>query len=62
MQPNDFVFNQIYKGALNQGAKEDSAHRFAVIGLDKFKKGKYGGAKVSHLIEQCIKDAKRESK
>jgi len=57
----DFVFNQIYKGALAAGAKEKQAKDHAVMGLNDYKKGKFQG-KASKLIEDRIKQAKRKSK
>ena len=62
MMPNDFVFNQIYKGALNAGANERAAHNNALLGLEDYKKHKLGTKKVSSLIETRIKQAKKESK
>jgi hypothetical protein len=61
MQPNDFVFSQIYKGALKSGATERFAHRHAVMGLEDYKKSKIA-TKVSKLIEQRIKDAIKDTK
>jgi len=43
MNQTDFVFNQIYKGALKAGAGEKQAHAHAVMGLEDYKKGKLGG-------------------
>lgn len=60
MNPSDFVYDQIFKGAIRQGTKQDSAHRHAVMGLDELKKGKMGGARASKLIERHIAEAKRE--
>ena len=54
MNPNDFVYTQIYKGALNVGASALSAQQSAAIGSDEYRKGKFG-KKVSHLIEEKIK-------
>lgn len=54
---NDFVYSQIYKGALAQGAKEKHAKDCAVMGLDDYKKGKFTG-KPSKLIESRIKEAR----
>lgn len=57
----DFVFNQVYKGAMKGGAKQEIAHQQAVICLDEYKKGKYS-KKVSFLIEGHIKKAIERSK
>jgi len=56
---NDFVFDQIYKGALAAGAKEKAAHDHALMGVDDYKKGKFQG-KASKLIESRIKLAKKK--
>lgn len=58
---NDFVFNQIYKGALKEGASDRNANNAAVMGLDRYKKGRYQG-KVLDLILSQIKYAKRMDK
>lgn len=58
---NDFVYSQIYKGALNAGAKDEFALSAALTGLDDYKKGRYD-RKVLDLIELKIKEAKRLSK
>ena len=47
-------------GGLRQGATERSAKEHAVMGLDDYKKGKF--KKVSALIEDRIKRAKRDAK
>ena len=60
MQPNDFVYNQIYKGSLQKGAKETKAHEMAVRGLEPYKRHQF--KKPSHLIEDFIKKAVKESK
>ena len=57
MKPNDFVYMQIYKGALAKGAKERAAHNNAILGLEDFKKGRF--SKTSKLIEERIRMAKR---
>lgn len=62
MKPNDFVYQQIYKGALAKKVNERVAHQQALIGLDKYKKSAMGGAKVSKFIEDQIAIAKRLSK
>jgi len=62
MNPKDFVFDQIYKQSLKSGASSVNAHAQAVMGLDDFKKGKFSGGRVSKLIEDRVKKAKRASK
>lgn len=62
MMPNDFVFDQIYKGALKAGATERHSHNNAMLGLDDYKKHKLGAKKVSSLIETRIKTAVKESR
>jgi len=61
MSPEDFVYNQIFKGALNKKASQNNAQKQAVIGMEKYKKGKIS-KKVSHLIEQGIAEAVKDSK
>ena len=61
MNVRDFVYKQIYSGAISAGADERTAHSHAVMGLDEYKKGKFEGS-VSKLIEARIKKAKRQSK
>lgn len=61
MIPDDFVYNQIFKGAISQGAKERHAHSNAVLGLEDYKKHKIA-KRVSHLIEGRIKKALQDTK
>ena len=61
MQPNDFVYQQIYKGALSKGASERAAHNNALLGLEDYKKNKIF-KKVSYLIEDRVKQAVKETK
>ncbi len=61
MKPNDFVYTQIYKGALNAGASALSAQQSASTGSDDYRKGRFT-RKVSHLIEDKIKEAKKSTK
>jgi len=58
MQSTDFVYQQIYKGSLSQGAKEKAAHDAAVMGLGDYKKGKF--KKAQDLIKQYIQKAKKQ--
>lgn len=57
----DFVYSQIFNGALAQKASERHAHDQALIGLEDYKKGKIP-KKVSHLIEDRIKKAVQVTK
>jgi hypothetical protein len=43
MNTHDFIYSQIYKGALKAGAKERQALNAATMGLEAFKKGELGG-------------------
>ena len=61
MNAADFVYNQVYKGALAKGAKESKARDAAIMAVNDYKKSRLGGKKVSHLIERYIKEAKRKS-
>ena len=60
MNPIDFIYDQIYRGAIQAGAKEPKAKDNAIAGVSDWKKGRF--KKPSQLIEQRIKQAKRESK
>ena len=60
MKPEDFVYDQIYKGALSKGASDRCAKDSAVIGIDEYRKNKIVG-KVSNLIEARIKAAVKQS-
>lgn len=57
MQAKDYVFEQIYKGALAAGAKERAAHSFAIIGMDRWAKNKF--KKTSALVREMIQEALR---
>ena len=57
MIPTDFIYKQIYTGALKAGATERAAHSNAVMGLDDFKKGRY--KKPASLIKERIDTAKK---
>lgn len=59
MTPHDMVYSAIYKGALRAGAQEKQAKDQAIIGLEKYKKGKF--KKPIDLIEEQIKLAKQLS-
>ena len=60
MQPNDFVYMQIYKGAMKAGATERAAKDHAVMGLNEYKSNRFGQKKVSGLIDWHIKQAKKK--
>lgn len=62
MNPNDFVYQSIYKGCKSAGVTESIAHSQSVIGLDKYKKGAIGGMKVGDFIKSMIIQAKKMSK
>jgi len=61
MTPQDFVFEQTYKGAKKGGASERNAHAHAQIALDIYKKNKFSG-KVSELIKLYISMAVKATK
>lgn len=56
MNPNEFIYQQIYKGALNVGASEKSAQSHAAMGLNDYKKSK---EKASTLVPKFIQRAKK---
>ena len=55
MQPRDYVYDQIFKGAMAAGASERNAKDRACMGLDDFKKNRF--KKVADLIGDRIKKA-----
>lgn len=57
MNGRDFIFNEIYKGALRAGACERFAHDAAVTGLDAYKKNNF--KKAHKLVADKIAEAKR---
>ena len=61
MLPKDFVFNQIYKGAISQGSSERNAKEMAARGVSQFLKGQFSG-KPSGLIMDMIATAVKLSK
>lgn len=61
MTPQDFVYTQIYKGALKGKASERMAQQHAQIGLDIYKKNKFSG-KASELIKLYINMAIKSTK
>lgn len=60
MQPNDFVYQSIYRGAIKSGAAEKSAKDHAIMGLEDCMRNRF--KKASELIEERIMTAKKESK
>lgn len=60
MNQNDFVYKSIFIGATKAGAIERHAHGAAATGLDQYKKNRF--TKVSKLIDDKIKEAKKLSK
>ena len=62
MSQADFVYNAVYKGALNEGVNQGVALQYAVIALDKYKKSNMGGMKPGPFIKDIIKQAKKASK
>ena len=61
MSQLDFVFDNIYKGALKAGASDRQAREQAMMGVDDWRKNKFHG-RVSELIQSRIKTAKKLSK
>jgi len=55
MSPEDYIYDQIYKGALKAGAGEKSAKFYAFIGVEQCKKG----ADKLDVIEKMIQSAKK---
>lgn len=65
MLPKDFVFNQIYKGAIQQGSSEKNAKDKAVEGVGKFLKGNFTSKASGLIIDQisaAVKLTKMENK
>lgn len=57
MNPDDYIFKQVYKGAMEQGAHEVAAKDCAILAMNEFKKGRFKKAK--ELIDGHIKMAKK---
>ena len=55
----DYLYAQIYKGALLAGAHEHSAKAAAETGLREYKKSRYKS--IHKLIEEMIKGAKKRN-
>ena len=60
MNPSDFIFSQVYRGALSEKVNERIAKDHAVMALNKFKKGQF--KKPVELIKESIRQAKKASK
>lgn len=57
----DFVYEQVFKGAVNAGCINQVAHSQAQIALDRYKKSSMGGLSVGRFIQDQIKQAKRQN-
>jgi len=57
---NDFIYNQVLKGALHRGASQTMSTNEAVQAVEKYKKGQF--KKAIDLIELHIKQAVKLSK
>jgi len=55
----DIVFKFIFDAAIEKKATQSAAQKHATIGAAKYVKGLY--RKTSKLIDDCIKDAVKES-
>ena len=64
MNPQNFVYKQVFNGATAKKAKPSIARSCAQEALEKFNRGQLGGKnrKASHLIEDYIKKAVEDSK
>jgi len=57
MKPEDFIFNQVYKGALADKCSERASKDCAVLAMEDFRKCRFKKAK--DLIDKYIKQAKK---
>jgi hypothetical protein len=57
----DFVYKAIFSGCIAKKVDQSIGHKHAVMGLDDYKKNKIA-KKVSHLIEDRIKQAVKDNK
>lgn len=57
---DDFIYNQVLKGALSKGASQTQAKNQAITAMENYKKGKF--KKASKLIEESIATAVRITK
>lgn len=55
--PNDFIYLQIYRGALAAGATERASLNAATTGLHDYRKGRF--TKATKLIQEKIAEAKK---
>lgn len=58
MTPNDLIFEEVYKGSLNEGCSERAAKDCAVAALNDYKKGR--GGRAGLLVGKYIQLAKRQ--
>ena len=61
MTPKDFVYDQIYKSAINKGSMAVYAQQRAVIGVRAYLRNSYKG-KVGDMISAEVKEALRLTK
>lgn len=61
MSPADFIYEQVYRGAIKVGAREPISKDCAIKAMDDFKRNKFQG-KAAALVGTYIKEAKRRSK
>lgn len=59
MKPDDFVYNQVYKGLLNAGVSQLTAQQQAVIALEKYKKSSHGARSAGDFIKKQIQQGKK---
>ncbi len=59
MNNTDYLYAEIYKGALRAGALEHSAKAAAEVGLSEYKKNRYKNIKT--LVSEMIKNAKKRN-
>lgn len=55
----DYLYNEIYEGALRAGALEPSAKNAAETGLREYKKNRYKS--INKLVEEMVKNAKKRN-
>lgn len=57
MKPEDVIFNNVYKGALEKGAPERQAKDSSIQAVQDYKRSNFNGVK--NLVENAIKRAKK---
>lgn len=57
---DDFIYNQVLKGALSKGASQSESRNWAMIAQERYKKGQF--KKASKLIEESISTAVKITK